>query len=36
MAGWEGAFDILENGKTVGEGCMELTGYSDSLESALR
>jgi hypothetical protein len=33
-----GACDFLENGKTVSEGCMELigSGYSDSLESALR
>jgi hypothetical protein len=29
----ERACDILENGETIGEGCMELTGYNDSLES---
>lgn len=36
IAYWEGACDILENGKAVGEAYMELTGYNESLESQLR
>jgi predicted secreted hydrolase len=36
IAYWEGACDILEKGKVVGEAYMELTGYNESLESQLR
>jgi predicted secreted hydrolase len=33
---WEGACDVSEDGKVVGEAYMELTGYADPLDEGLR